>query len=235
MCATYLKNKDAKAFLFSFLVLESKKGACLMKIGNDQQYSQLVRAVLSGMGNEGQQLVADFLQKFPTANDVKRMSDEAYDECASWHPCMKTFCSAINLGRLVQLSHRPLIGRAFSSFALSAEMMDRLAGQEQEMVLLVATDVRNNIINIEEMFRGGRIECPLYPERIFNRALQESAAGIAIVHNHPSGNVEPSSQDLVMAKRLNRGCNILGLQFLDFMIVGHDSYYSWRENQRISD
>ena len=203
-----------------------------MKLGNDQRYARLVHAILVSISDEGTALATNFLQKFPTANAVKNMEDEDYAECITWHPQMKDFLDAIHLGRLVQLSHRPLLGHAFSSFILSTEMMDLLADNDQETVLLVITDVQNNITDIKELFRGGRSECPLYPERVFSYALKKSAGGLAVVHNHPSGNVEPSSQDLVMAKRLDRGCNILGLQFLDFMIIGHESYYSWRENQR---
>lgn len=203
-----------------------------MKLGNEQQYVRLVHTIFSSNNDGGTKLATNFLQKFPTANAVKNMDDEDYAECITWHPQMKSFLDTIHLGRLIQLSHRPLLGHAFSSFILSTEMMDLLADNDQETVLLVVTDVRNNIIDIQELFRGGRSECPLYPERVFNQALKKSAAGLAVVHNHPSGNVEPSAQDLVMAKRLHRGCNILGLQFLDFMIIGHESYYSWRENQR---
>lgn len=203
-----------------------------MKLGNDEHYPRLVRSIMVDIGDNSAQLTTAFLRKFPTANAVKNMTDEDYEECLSWHPRLKGFLDTIQLGRLVQLSHRPLLGHAFSSFVLSVEMMDRLADNDQETVLLVITDVRNNIVGIQELFRGGRSECPLYPERVFHYALTESAAGIALVHNHPSGNVEPSVPDLTMAKRLNRGCEILGLQFLDFMIVGSDSYYSWRENQR---
>ncbi|KRL28608.1 DNA repair protein RadC [Limosilactobacillus frumenti DSM 13145] len=203
-----------------------------MKLGNEQQYVRLVHTIFDSNNDGRTKLATNFLQKFPTANAVKNMDDEDYAECITWHPQMKSFLDTIHLGRLIQLSHRPLLGHAFSSFILSTEMMDLLADNDQETVLLVVTDVRNNIIDIQELFRGGRSECPLYPERVFNQALKKSAAGLAVVHNHPSGNVEPSAQDLVMAKRLHRGCNILGLQFLDFMIIGHESYYSWRENQR---
>ena len=109
--------------------------------------------------------------------------------------------------------------------------MARLSGENQESLYLVVTDVHNDIIDIKKMFVGGLSECSVYPDRVFRRALLQSANGIAVVHNHPSGNVEPSSADIAMIKRLEKGSRILGITFLDFLIVGRNSYYSWRENQ----
>ena len=96
------------------------------------------------------------------------------------------------------------------------------------------TDVHNDIIDITTLFRGGRSECMLYPDRIFAAALRRSATGIVMVHNHPSGDVQPSPQDNSFAKRLEHGCQVLGLQMLDFLIVGQDRYYSWREEQQVN-
>jgi DNA repair protein RadC len=110
-------------------------------------------------------------------------------------------------------------------------MMDRLSGESQESLFVVGTDIHNDIIDIKKMFVGGLSECNVYPDQIFRRALLQSAHGIAVVHNHPSGTVEPSAADMAMIKRLENGCKLLGLTFLDFLIVARDNYFSWRENQ----
>ncbi|MBB1085681.1 JAB domain-containing protein [Limosilactobacillus fastidiosus] len=195
------------------------------------QYLELVARLLIDGSEEGDTLFHQFIKSFPTPLAVKNMTIDEKKELLEEGEQMEILLAALKLGELVVRSKTCLFGHAYSSQILSNEVMNRLSGESQESLYLVGTDIHNDIIDIKQMFIGGLSECNVYPDQIFRRALIQSASGIAVVHNHPSGSVEPSSADRAMIKRLERGCQMLGLTFLDFLIVAQDNYYSWRENQ----
>jgi DNA repair protein RadC len=171
------------------------------------------------------------MERFPNPLDLKRIShDERITLCRD-NEKLDSFFAAVQLGQLLARTHPDVEGYAYSSVELGQMMIDHFAGEEQEKVCVAFTNVHNEIIKFKTMFIGGQSECVLYPDQIFKQALRCSASGLVMIHNHPSGDVKPSKQDLAFAKRLEQGGNLLGIQVLDFMIVGGDHYYSWREQQ----
>lgn len=194
-------------------------------------YIKLVSRFLDDGSEDGMALLHSFLERYHTPLALKNMSDEEKATLMAEDERIELLLAAVELGRLVVRSKASLLGKAYSSQTLSGEMMDRLAGEEQEGVYLVGTNIHNEIIDLKKMFIGGASECNVYPDQLFRHVLLKSLHGIAIIHNHPSGNVEPSTADLAMVKRLVKSAQLLGITFLDFMIIGQDNYYSWRENQ----
>lgn len=176
-------------------------------------------------------LCRQFIRKCPSLFALKKISRVEKEQILAWAPEMATLFAAIELGQQVAKSHEEIIGHAYSSVELGREMVAHFQGEEQESICIACTDVHNNIIAWKTLFIGGRSECVLYPDRIFNYALRNSARGIIMIHNHPSGDIKPSDQDYSFTQRLDHGCDIIGLQLLDFMIIGRDKYYSWREER----
>ena len=70
----------------------------------------------------------------------------------------------------------------------------------------------------------------MHPREIFEIAILEGAAAIIVMHNHPSGDSNPSSEDLEITKQLISCGKILDIEVLDHVIFGNNSYYSLREN-----
>lgn len=172
------------------------------------------------------------MEYYPDPIDLKRISREAKSDLCRCDQQIDKFFSAIALGQMLTKVYPVIEGFAYSSVELGQAMIAHFAGDEQESVCVAFTDSQNNIIKLKTMFVGGRSECVLYPDQIFKYALRYSASGLVMIHNHPSGNVKPSHQDLAFARRLERGGKLLGIQILDFMIVGNDQYYSWREQEQ---
>ena len=69
----------------------------------------------------------------------------------------------------------------------------------------------------------------VHPREVFRPAIQESAAGLICIHNHPSGDPGPSSEDREVTRRLARAGEILGVRILDHVIVAERGYYSFSE------
>lgn len=113
-----------------------------------------------------------------------------------------------------------------------------LSGKSHEVVLVLFTDIKNHIIAEQILSMGSIAESPLYPRRLVEEALAFRAAGFILVHNHPSGRVEPSPADKALTRRIMKVAESLDLHFLDHVIVGAEGYYSFRAEgllDRLSD
>lgn len=102
----------------------------------------------------------------------------------------------------------------------------------EEHVWLLAFDAKNHLIGIFEVSRGSYTQAALNPAQILQRALLCGAVGIALVHNHPSGDPEPSREDRIVTERIKAATDLCGIAFLDHVIVGgawSGKFYSLRE------
>lgn len=193
-----------------------------------QRYVALVNMVFDQEGD----LANHFLELFPTPAVFRNMTMEEQD--AFWgydRKRLKPVLAAIELGNLILTCPHDILGHAYSSNEVGQFLMDEMAGQMQESVEVLCTDVHNEIIARRCLFKGGQAECMLYPDQIFRYVLHWNSFGLIMVHNHPSGDPEPSRQDLSFMRRLERGCQLLGLHLLDCLVIGSQDYYSWRESQ----
>ncbi|WP_251547228.1 JAB domain-containing protein [Limosilactobacillus caecicola] len=177
------------------------------------------------------ELAVWFLKHVPTAHDFRQLTvNERRLIKGRAKKELGQFFAAVQLGELIVKSPHELYGHAYSSSLVGNSFVDEYAGEEQESVTVLCTDVHNEIVARHQLFVGGRSQCSLYPDQIFRYALKNCAAGVIIVHNHPSGSIEPSDNDLLMCQRLERAGNTIGICLLDFIIIGQAHYYSWREN-----
>ena len=69
-----------------------------------------------------------------------------------------------------------------------------------------------------------------HPREVFKNVIRNSGISIVIVHNHPSGNTDPSDADISMTERINEAGKLLGIRLLDHIIISTDGYYSFREH-----
>ncbi len=104
-----------------------------------------------------------------------------------------------------------------------------LAGKSHEVVYALFADVKNRIIAERVLSEGTIDESPLYPRRLVEEALACHASGFILVHNHPSGAIEPSPADKALTKRVLDTAKAVDLRFLDHLIVGHEGYCSFRQ------
>lgn len=106
-------------------------------------------------------------------------------------------------------------------------------GQKQEHFYCVYLDNNNQIINKKLLFIGTLNQSLVHPREVFKEAYSLSASSIICVHNHPSGNIVPSENDLHLTQKLVEIGQFLGIRILDHMIIGGNSYYSFLENGKI--
>lgn len=104
-----------------------------------------------------------------------------------------------------------------------------LAHRSREIFKVLFLDSRGRILAVEELFRGTLNESAVYPREVLSKALDYKAVSLVLVHNHPSGDPSPSSEDISLTRRLLLGAEVLGLQILDHVIIGREGYFSFAE------
>lgn len=109
-------------------------------------------------------------------------------------------------------------------------MKNQVFGQGLEHVVVVALDARDNFIRMERMSSGTGAEVLLPIRDIMDFALRTSACSILIAHNHPSGDIKPSSQDLKLTMELGQLLARINVVLQDHFIFSDKKYYSFEEN-----
>lgn len=104
--------------------------------------------------------------------------------------------------------------------------LDELPHEEFYIMILN----RSNIVTRkEQVSRGGMNSTVVDPKIVFKTALSHGATGIILAHNHPSGAVKPSEQDIRLTKKLREGAEVLDIALLDHIIVGANTYFSFAD------
>mgnify|MGYP005769626081 CR=1 FL=1 len=123
--------------------------------------------------------------------------------------------------------------KIYSSNSIYEYYQDKLKDKLQEYFYCVYLDTKNHIIKDKLLFIGTINESLIHPREIFKEAYLLSASSIICIHNHPSGNVNPSNNDIIMTKQLVEVGKILGIKVLDHIIIGKDNYYSFNDNDLV--
>lgn len=108
-------------------------------------------------------------------------------------------------------------------------LLDEYSESEQEHFIAVLLNGANEVIKAHVVTLGLANRTVVHPRETFREAVRENAVSIIIAHNHPSGSLEPSSEDSLMTERLIDAGQVLGIPVLDSLIIGRSGYYSFLE------
>ncbi|MYD73902.1 MAG: JAB domain-containing protein [Chloroflexi bacterium] len=120
----------------------------------------------------------------------------------------------------------PTIYRLETVVDLLGEEMTQLA-QEQVRVLLL--DRKNRVVGQRTIYQGNGYTALVRPAEVFRPAVVEAAPHIVLVHNHPSGDAEPSRDDIKLTRDLTEVGNLLGIELLDHVVIGADGWVSIKQ------
>lgn len=116
-----------------------------------------------------------------------------------------------------------------SSVAVTDYLRKKIGKEKKEYFLILSLDSNNNLIKISEISVGTLNASLSHPREIFKEAIKLSAASIILVHNHPSGDPEASSEDVALTRRLWDAAKIIGIELLDHIIVTKEKFSSLKE------
>lgn len=143
---------------------------------------------------------------------------------------------AVQLKALVEFSrrlfHKPMERGA--KFTSSREVYNAygpmMKGRQQESFWIILLDARNRVIKHLQISEGTLISCTVDPKDVFRAALKEGAVSMILLHNHPSGNPEPSQEDKELTQRISRGGELFNINVLDHLVISDDDYVSFADH-----
>lgn len=103
-----------------------------------------------------------------------------------------------------------------------------MAHEAQEQFRLLFLDRKNQLLGDEVHQRGTIDHAAIYPREVIRRALEVGAGALVLVHNHPSGDPQPSREDIVLTKAIVEACGPLGIVIHDHLIIGHQDVASFK-------
>ncbi|OKH29294.1 RadC family protein [Chroogloeocystis siderophila] len=140
-----------------------------------------------------------------------------------------TIIAAVELGKRAFQS-RPLERTVIDSpSAAAASLSQDLMWQAQERFAVLLLDVKNRLIGTQVITIGTATETLASPREIFREVIRQGATRVIVAHNHPSGNLEPSPQDIELTRQLLAGAQFLDVPLLDHLILGDGNHQSLRE------
>jgi DNA repair protein RadC len=129
--------------------------------------------------------------------------------------------AAVELGR--RLAREQLLDREPLSRPVDVAryLALRYHTSDQEVMGALFLDARNLLLGEREMFRGTLSRISVEPREILRECLQRGASSIYLFHTHPSGDPEPSAEDLLFTRRMAEAAEIVGLRLVDHVVLGH--------------
>lgn len=192
--------------------------------------SELLAIVLgSGMpGRNVLEVAQHLLRKFGTEG----LFEASFDELCQVPGIGEA--KATQLIAAFELSKRILLGQQESSTMIETpedvySLSERIRRLKKEHFMAYLLDARNVVIAEETISVGTLTMAVVHPREVFEPAIRHSAAGIVLVHNHPSGDPTPGNEDRRLTERLVQAGKLMGIEILDHVIVTPNGYTSLKE------
>ena len=189
-------------------------------------------ALLIGPGTPERRALSDARRLLEAVGSSSRLQEAGYEELCRAGLSRK---KALALLAAVQLSRRfqkiPLFpGQSFrSSLEIFRHFQPLVHGLKRECFWSVLLDSKNRILRVMRISEGSLTASLVHPREVFRPAIQEAAARVLFVHNHPSGDPAPSQEDVEITRRLVQTGKIVGIQALDHVIIGSHTYFSFTD------
>lgn len=137
--------------------------------------------------------------------------------------------AALELGRRLASSRHAWRPSVTGPEDVASLVMEDLRHRDREVFQALLLDVKHRLLGIHVVSIGHLSGAPVHPRELFKDAIRRSAAAVVLVHNHPSGDPQPSPEDIALTRRLAEAGRLLGIEVLDHLIVGDSRYVSLKE------
>ena len=207
----------------------------LQTMGSDSLSDRELLAIILGCaGRRGCYNVMDVAGSIlATCGSLKGMSEKSYEELKTFPsigPARAAILKAVTEIAMRYNSIDPAPGTQLKGCNDVASIyMPRLEVLKQEIFRILLLDSRNRIIKDLEISSGSLTESIVHPREVFRAAIRHAACSLILIHNHPSGDPEPSREDIAVTKRLMAVGNLVQITVLDHVIVGNGTYVSFIE------
>ena len=219
------------SFTIHDLPLGERPRERLLKLGSEALSAQEILAVILGRGTKGESIMMTsqkLLSRFGNLKGIANASMEELIQTTGIGPAKAAqIKAALELSRRLEADAgekpQPVLK---SPEDVAAEVKIQLKGKKKEHFLVLCLDTRNRLIHGTLVSMGSLDTSVVHPREVFKEAISSCAASVIFAHNHPSGDPEPSKEDIELTKRLAKAGEILGIAVLDHIIVCDESFVS---------
>jgi len=225
-----------KGFTLHDLPAEERPRERLVKFGEQALSAQELLQLILGRGIAGESVAVTAQKLLTHFGSLQKLAEASLEELSS--------IRGIGLAKASQIKAAFEIGRRFSTQTLpykskeltSPEKVYRLIKSKlkdyhKEHFYIIALNARS--WSLSEVSKGTLNANLVHPREVFTEAIKSKAASVILVHNHPSGNPEPSEDDLMITRKLVESGKILGIEVFDHVIVTKDGFYSFKDKKLI--
>lgn len=218
------------SFTINDLPLSERPRERLLAHGVQALSVQEVLALVLGRGIRGESVMLTAQRLLSRFGNLKAMAEATPEELASIKGIGPA--KAAQLKAAFELGKRsdvplPLISSSIRSPTdVVAEMRAKLRGKKKEHFWIVLLNTRNQVIRTAESSVGSLNASIVHPREVFKEAVAASAASVILVHNHPSGDPQPSQEDIDLTRRLVQAGEMMGVSVLDHIIVCDERHSS---------
>ena len=221
----------SKSFTIHDLPKEERPRERLVKFGEQALSAQELLQLILGRGVAGESVAVTAQKLLAQFGSLQKLAEASIEELSS--------IKGIGLAKAAQIKATFEISRRLSTQAptyKSKELTDpekvyrliksKLKDYHKEHFYIIALNSRGH--SIAEVSVGSLNASVVHPREVFAEAIRNKAASVIFAHNHPSGDPEPSEDDLEITKRLVESGKILGIEVLDHIIVAKDGFFSFK-------
>ncbi len=140
--------------------------------------------------------------------------------------------AAIEIGRRISLDIRDKKSIK-SPEDVKNMVMEDMRYLDREYFRVMYLDRKGGLLSMEDVSIGGLHSALVHPREVFKPAIKKSAASVILIHNHPSGDPNPSKEDLELTDNLIKAGKLIGIDVLDHIVIGESTYCSMRSNSLI--
>lgn len=220
------------SFTIHDLPREERPRERLKKHGVEALSSQELIALLLGRGIKGESVMITAQRLLSAFGNIKNLSEASVEELSA--------IKGIGLAKAAQIKSAFELARRRDNYdyvKMSVKshqdviklVKEKLKDKKKEHFLILSLDTRSNLIKIANISTGTLDANLVHPREVFKEAIQSLASSIILVHNHPSGNPEPSDADIEITRRIIETGKIIGIGVLDHIIIAENNSLSFKE------
>jgi len=226
----------SKSFTIHDLPPEERPRERLVKFGEQALSAQELLQLILGRGIAGESVAVTAQKLLTQFGSLQKLSEASIEELSS--------VKGIGPAKAAQIKAAFEIGRRLSTQAPSYKskeltnpekvfkfMRGKIKDYKKERLYVISLNTRGWTVN--EVSVGTLDSSMAHPREAFSEAIKSNASSVIFVHNHPSGDPEPSKNDLVITKKLVESGKILGIEVIDHIIVTKDRFLSFKEQNLI--
>lgn len=212
------------SFTVRDLPLSERPRERLLNLGSEALSAQEILALILGRGVRGESVIVTSQKLISRFGNLKGIANASIEELREVDGI--GLAKAAQIKAALELSKRLEADSADGPMPVlkspedvAAAVRSRVKGKKKEHFMVLCLDTRNRLIDCRTVSIGSLDTSVVHPREVFKEALYCSAASVIFVHNHPSGDPEPSKEDIELTRRLVKAGEIIGIEVLDHVIV----------------